>query len=101
MAYPTDNPLDGRGGGRIDVFADLSRPEIARRCAAHGSMLKALRMARAAIRALHGPVAWEIYERASPEMRTIDAALTMGAEDARAAPPTPRVPTITTGGGEI
>lgn len=130
MAYPTDNPLDGRGArpdgydggiyacgttvrvrpkrgpsGGITMGGVVARcdneeqaAEIARRCAAHGSMLKALRMAREAIEALHGPVAWEIYERESPEMRAIDAALAMGAEQA---PATPRVPTITTGGGEI
>jgi ABC-type nitrate/sulfonate/bicarbonate transport system substrate-binding protein len=38
-------------------------------------LLEALRKARETIHALHGDAAWEIYEKHSPEMREIDAAL--------------------------
>jgi hypothetical protein len=76
MGYPTDNPLDGRGDADV---------------------LVALRMARAAIHEMHGPLAWEIYESASPEMLAIDRAIAK--LEARLAPP--RAPTMTTGGGEI
>lgn len=37
---------------------------------------EALRTARIAIKALHGPAQWDIYERCSPEMIQIDRALT-------------------------
>ena len=37
---------------------------------------KALICARGTIRALHGPIAWDIYDTHSPEMRQINAALT-------------------------
>lgn len=36
--------------------------------------LAALRKARETIRALHGPVAWEIYDDNSPEMNQVNAA---------------------------
>ena len=35
----------------------------------------ALLTARDTIKALHGPVAWDIYETHAPEMKQIDAAL--------------------------
>lgn len=38
-------------------------------------LAEALKKARETIHALHGDVAWEIYEKHSPEMKQIDAAL--------------------------
>lgn len=57
-----------------DMALDEQVPdELAR--AAGPELAKALREARRTIRALHGPVAWDIYERNAPEMKLIDAAL--------------------------
>jgi hypothetical protein len=53
-------------------------------CGGHESadfVLAALIKARETIRALHGDVAWEIYEKHSPEMKQIDAALTSMGEN--------------------
>jgi hypothetical protein len=36
---------------------------------------EALEEALVTIKALHGPVAWDIYERCSPEMKRLKAAL--------------------------
>lgn len=36
---------------------------------------RALKVAMETIRVWHGPVAWDIYDRASPEMMAINAAL--------------------------
>lgn len=36
---------------------------------------KALKTAHSTIHAWHGPTAWDIYDRASPEMKVINAAL--------------------------
>lgn len=38
-------------------------------------MLEALKAAKDAIRAWHGSNAWEIYDRSSPEMKAINAAI--------------------------
>lgn len=37
-----------------------------------GLVLAALRKAKETIRALHGEVAWDIYDRCSPEMKQIN-----------------------------
>ena len=42
---------------------------------AASALYTAVVVARQTIKALHGPVAWDIYEKHSPEMRTTDAAL--------------------------
>jgi hypothetical protein len=38
-------------------------------------LVEALKDARLTIQALHGPIAWDIYEKCSPEMKRIDGAL--------------------------
>lgn len=43
--------------------------------AAAPDMLEALKTAKETIRAWHGPNAWEIYDRVSPEMRVINEAI--------------------------
>ncbi len=45
-----------------------------------------LAVARVAIKALHGPIAWNIYEADSPEMQAIDAALAGDAPPGEAEP---------------
>lgn len=45
------------------------------KAAAVPELVEALQMARVSIKALHGPVAWNIFEAHSPEMLKIDAAL--------------------------
>lgn len=45
------------------------------------SVVLLLKRLRGVIRALHGPVAWDIYEKESPEMKALDAAiLALGGE---------------------
>lgn len=39
------------------------------------ALTKALETARVTIKAFHGPIAWDIYEQLSPEMREIDGAI--------------------------
>jgi hypothetical protein len=55
---------------RQELIADLARVREQR-----DALLQALRDARTAIKVFHGPVAWDIYERSSPEMKRIDAAI--------------------------
>ena len=43
--------------------------------AAAPELLEALKAARETIRAWHGPNAWDIYDRASPEMKAINSAI--------------------------
>ena len=43
-------------------------------------LVAALEEARRTIKALHGPVAWDIFERNAPEMKRIDAALAKARE---------------------
>ena len=43
------------------------------------ALTDALSDAKRTIKALHGPVAWDIYEAHSPEMRKINAALNSAA----------------------
>ena len=38
-------------------------------------LTEALKIARITIKALHGPLVWDIFEQHSPEMKTIDKAL--------------------------
>lgn len=47
----------------------------ARLIAAAPELLEALMTAKEAIRALHGPNQWDIYDRCSPEMKVINAAI--------------------------
>ena len=42
---------------------------------------EALTEARRTIKALHGPVAWDIYEAGAPEMKRIDAAILMASAE--------------------
>lgn len=72
----------GRGvmmGGTIAEAQDeATAAEIARRCSAFGPVLAALKEARDIIRIWHGPSGWEIYDRQSPEMQRINAAIARG-----------------------
>ncbi len=43
--------------------------------AAAPELLEALKTAKEAIRAWHGPNEWDIYDRASPEMKAINSAI--------------------------
>ena len=45
-----------------------------------GGLREALGTARTTIEALHGPTAWDIYDRCSPEMKAINAALRQSKE---------------------
>ena len=56
-------------------------PEEATRLREANEILRAaLADARVTIKALHGPIAWDIYEAHSPEMVRINAALALGAQ---------------------
>jgi len=56
----------------------------------HAELLAALKLAKNTIKYLHGPVAWEIYDKASPEMKVINAAIEKGESGTRADTPTER-----------
>lgn len=48
--------------------------------AAAPELLDALLVAKTTIHALHGDVAWDIYDRCSPEMKTINSAIKKATE---------------------
>lgn len=71
-----------KSAGRIaHVPASEAKPTMAnaefivRACNAHDQLAEALLVAKRTIRALHGENAWDIYDRASPEMKKINAAI--------------------------
>lgn len=60
------------------VLATCSEPQrsaMIRAVNCHDDMLEALKTAKETIRAWHGPNAWDIYDRVSPEMRVINEAI--------------------------
>lgn len=56
-------------------LTDEEAEEVARIAAAAPQMLRALEKAKEIIRVWHGPNAWYIYERSSPEMQEINSAI--------------------------
>lgn len=70
--------LTGKGHGALGLSSDEAaaiQDANARLIASAPDLLDALKTAKETIRAWHGPNAWEIYDRASPEMKVINAAL--------------------------
>lgn len=63
-------PDDGDGSRSREIAV-----ANARLIAAAPDMLEALKTAKETIRAWHGPNAWDIYDRVSPEMRVINEAI--------------------------
>jgi hypothetical protein len=66
------------GGTIAEAQNEATAAEIARRCSAFGPVLAALKEARDVIRIWHGTTGWEIYDRQSPEMQRINAAIARG-----------------------
>lgn len=64
-------------GGHVVIRDEI----VARLIAAAPDLLEALMTARETIRALHGPNQWDIYDRCSPEMKAINAAITRATGD--------------------
>ncbi len=63
------------GGGPKRAIMGPEEDANARLIAAAPDMLTALRTATETIRAWHGPNEWDIYDRASPEMKAINSAI--------------------------
>lgn len=70
----TKRTADG-GGMVVAQFWTSPAPEHAALMVAAPELLEALKTAKETIRAWHGPNAWDIYDRASPEMKAINSAI--------------------------
>lgn len=79
-------------GNPVDVYAENGRRSIARfsvnnpdrkadaafldkACNSHDELVETLKEAIGIIKIFHGPVAWDIYEKQSPEMKRFSALL--------------------------
>ena len=65
--------------------AEAFQDEIARLKTLNGELVATLREAKRTIKALHGPVAWDIYDANSPEMKKINTALAKADQASREA----------------
>lgn len=81
---PVDDTIvtDAAGKEVAAIDGDYNDPDTwplmeanARLIAAAPDLLAALRRAKETIRVWHGPNAWDIYDRVSPEMVAINAAI--------------------------
>lgn len=54
---------------------DPQHPDVDRLLEQCADLLAALKRAKNIIRAWHGEVAWDLYDRESPEMKQINAAI--------------------------